>query len=208
MMNNEFENNANDMQFEDMRQQMNTLKKKLQQQEIVNDRIIRQSIKRTASNIKRRYYIIMLLTLLMIPYTYVIFVLNLELSFSFWIGTCMLMLVCGGATYYNCQNVTNTKMMSKNLVEVSHDVARAKKFDANWLYFGIPAVIAWLGWLTWELNQKDAFAARFMIYGIICGAVLGAILGFKMHFKTQSQYQEIIDQIEDLNEDSLELEKF
>ena len=36
-MNNNFENNMNETQFDDMRQQMNTLKKKLGKQEIVND---------------------------------------------------------------------------------------------------------------------------------------------------------------------------
>ena len=185
-------------ELENMREQMNTLKKKLDQQEIVNDRIIRKSMRNTANNIKRRYYAIMALTLLMIPYTYVVFILNQGLSMAFWIGTSILMLLCAGATYYNSLNVSNSNMMSNNLVEVGQNMARAKKFDANWLFFGIPAAIAWLVWLSWELYQLDSEAARYMIYGTICGAVLGTILGFKMHFNTQHQYQEIIDQIEDL----------
>ena len=43
-------------ELENMRQQMNTLKKKLEQQEIVNDRFIRHSMEKTAGNISRRYY--------------------------------------------------------------------------------------------------------------------------------------------------------
>ena len=187
--------------LENMREQMNTLKKKLDQQEIVNDRMIRHSMRNTANNIKHRYYFIMGLTLLMIPYTYVVFILNQGLSFTFWIATSILMLLCAGATYYNSLNVTNTNMMSKNLIEVGHKIARAKKFDANWLFFGIPAVIGWLAWLTWELYQQDSEAARYMIYGTVCGAVLGSILGFRLHFKTQQQYQEIIDQIEEITEE-------
>ena len=201
-MNNEFENNMNETQFEDMRQQMNTLKNKLNQQEIVNDRIIRRSMKKTVGNITRRYYIIMAIALLMIPYTYVVFILNQELSMAFWIGTSIFMLICAGATYYNSLNVANSNMMSKNLVEVRHKMAKAKKFDANWLFFGIPAVIAWLAWLTWELYQKYSDDTRFMLYGVICGAVLGSIIGIKTHLRTQKQYQEIIDQIEDLTSES------
>jgi hypothetical protein len=197
-MNNEFENNVNDMELEAMRRQMNTLKNKLNQQEIVNDSIIRRSMRNTARNIKRRYYAIMALTLLMIPYTYVVFILNQGLSMPFWIGTSILMLLCAGATYYNSLNVNSSSMMSQNLIEVGQKMARAKKFDVNWLFFGIPAAIIWLVWLTWELYQQDSEAARYMIYGTICGAVLGVILGFKMHSNTQHQYQDIIDQIEDL----------
>ena len=50
---------TNDFELENMRQQMETLKKKLDQQEIVNDRFIRHSMKKTAGNISRRYYFIM-----------------------------------------------------------------------------------------------------------------------------------------------------
>ena len=185
-----------------MRQQMETLKKKLDQQEIVNDHFIRQSMRKTANSIKTRYYAIMALALLMIPYTYVVLVIRLGISLAFWIATAVFMLICCGATYYNSLNVNIPTAMGRNLIEVGNRMARAKKFDANWLFFGIPAVIAWLGWLTWEFYQLDAETARYMFYGIICGGVIGAICGYKMHFKTQRQYQEIINQIEDITTES------
>ena len=197
-MNNDYQNPQNDMELEAMRQQLNTLKKKLDKQQIVDDHIIRQSMRKTANSIKTRYTIIMAISLLMIPYTYVIFVERLGISLAFWIGTAVFMLVCCGATYYNSLNVNIPNAMGRNLIEVSNRMARAKKFDANWLFFGIPAVIVWLGWLTWEFYQLDAETARYMFYGIICGGIIGAICGYKMHFETQRQYQEIIDQIEDL----------
>ena len=199
-MNNEFENNMNETQFEDMRQQMNTLKKKLGEQEIVNERLIRRSMKKEANKITNRYYIIMAICLLMIPYTYLVFIMNLGLSLAFWIGTSILMLVFAGATYYNSLNVANANMMSNNLVAVGQKMARAKKFDANWLFFGIPAVIGWLVWLTWELYQQDTEAARYCLYGVIFGAAIGSIVGIKIHVRTLQQYQDIIDQIEELTE--------
>ena len=58
-MNNNFENSINESQFEDMRQQLNTLKKKLSEQEIVSDRLVRRSMRNQVNNITRRYYIIM-----------------------------------------------------------------------------------------------------------------------------------------------------
>ena len=200
-MNNDYQNPQSDMELEAMRQQMNTLKKKLDQQQIVNDHIIRQSMRKTANSIKTRYTIIMAVSLLMIPYTYVIFVERLGISLAFWIATAVFMLICCGATYYNSLNVNITNAMGRNLIEVSSRMARAKKFDANWLFFGIPAVIVWLGWLTWEFYQLDAETAHYMFYGIVCGGIFGSIAGFRMHHKTQSQYQEIIDAIEDITAD-------
>ena len=201
-MNNDYQNPQNDKEMDAMRQQMSTLKKKLDQQEIVNDHIIRQSMRKTANSIKTRYYAIMAISLVMIPYTYMVLVIRQGISLSFWIATAVFMLVCCGATYYNSLNVNIPNAMGRNLIEVSHRMARAKKFDANWLFFGIPAVIIWLGWLTWEFYQLDAETARYMFYGIICGGIFGAILGFKMHFETQRQYQDIIDQIEEITKES------
>ena len=92
----------------------------------INDRLIRRSMKNDAGKITRRYYIIIAFCFVMIPYTYLVFTMNLGLSLAFWIGTSIFMLVCAGATYYNSQNVANANMMSSNLVEVGRRMARAK----------------------------------------------------------------------------------
>ena len=191
----------NDFELDSMRQQMETLKKKLEKQEIVNDRIIRQSMKKTASSISTRYYFIMALGILMVPYMYFVFYEHFGLSLAFSIASGVFMLVCTGATYYNSLNLSNSNMMRGNLLEVRRKMARAKKFDANWLFFGIPAVIVWLAWLGYEFYQKDCDTALAMIIGAVIGGTIGAIIGFSIHFKTQRQYQEIIDQIEDLEDD-------
>jgi membrane associated rhomboid family serine protease len=78
-------------------------------------------------------------------------------------------------------------------------MARAKKFDADWLFFGVPAVILWFGWFVYEVYLANGYdLSNPLFWGGCCGGVIGAICGFKMHFKTQRQYQDIIDQIEDL----------
>ena len=190
----------NDFELNSMRQQMEVLKKKLSAQEIVNDRLIRQSMKKTASSISVRYYIIMALGVLMVPYMYFVFYEHFGLSLAFSIASGIFMLVCTAATYYNSLNLSNSNMMHGNLLDVRRRMARAKKFDANWLFFGIPAIIVWLGWLGYEFYQKDGETALAMIIGAVVGGVIGAIIGFSMHFKTQRQYQEIIDQIEEMED--------
>lgn len=193
-MNNDFQNNMNEAQFEDMRQQMNILKKKLEQQEIMNERVIRNSMKKTVSSINLRYYIIMALCLFIIPYGYWAFVQISGLSLAFWIGTCILMLICAGATFYNGKDLRDTGLMRNNLIDVRKKVARAKKFDSNWLFFGIPMIILWFGWFVWEIDQKG------LLIGGAVGGIIGLLIGLRIHYKTQRNYQEIIDQIEELSE--------
>ena len=193
-MNNDFQHNMNEAQFEDMRQQMNILKKKLEQQEIMNERVIRNSMKKTVSSINLRYFIIMALCLFTIPYGYWAFVQISGLSLAFWIGTCILMLICAGATFYNGKDLRDTGLMRNNLIDVRKKVARAKKFDSNWLFFGIPMIILWFGWFVWEIDQKG------LLIGGAVGGIIGLLIGLRIHYKTQRNYQEIIDQIEELSE--------
>ena len=193
-------NNEN-FELEDMREQMSTLKKKLNQQEIVNEHLVRRSMKKEVNTITRRYNIVMVLSVFMVPYFYWVFVKLSGFSMAFWIGSSIFMLICGGATFYNTRKISDPDMMSHSLVEARKKVASAKKFDVDWLKFGIPTVILWFGWFTYEVYLQDNDLANGLFWGGCVGGVIGAIVGFKIHFKTQRQYQDIIDQIEDLTAD-------
>jgi len=191
--------NNNDFELENMRQQMTTLKNKLNQQEIVNDRLIRHSMKHTAGNINRKYTIAMIAGLLMIPYSYWVFIKLASLSVAFWLFTCVFVLICVGATYYNSRNLSDANMMTNNLVDVRRRMARAKKFDANWQFFGVPGVILFMAWFLYETYQVQGGGIdNPFFWGGCIGGIIGAIVGVMTHVKTQRQYQEIIDQIEDL----------
>ena len=101
----------NDFEFENMRQQMTTLKNKLNHQEIVNDRMMRRSMKNEVNTITRRYYIIMALGLFMVPYGYWCFVKLCGLSLFFWIVTSIFMLVCVCATFYTLRKINDPNLM-------------------------------------------------------------------------------------------------
>ena len=193
----------NDMELENMRQQLGTLKKKLNEQEIVNDHLMRRSMRNEVNTITRRYYIIMAIGLFMIPYGYWCFVKLCGLSLFFWIVTSIFMLVCAGATYYTNHKISDPDLMNHNLVEARKKVASAKKFEANWLFFGIPAVVLWLGWFLYEVYQLHGGAlGNGLFWGGCIGGIIGAICGLSINFRTQRQYQEIIDQIEDITSDN------
>ena len=192
----------NDFELENMRQQMTMLKNKLNHQEIVNDLFVRRSMRNEVSAINRRYYIIMTIGLFMVPYGYWCFVKLSGLSVFFWIVTSIFMLVCVGATFYTNRKISDPNLMNRNLVEARKKVASAKKFEANWLFFGIPAVVLWLGWFLYETYQIHGGAvSNGLFWGGCIGGIIGAICGLSINFKTQRQYQDIIDQIEDLTKE-------
>jgi uncharacterized membrane protein len=188
-----------EFEMNEMRQQMNILKKKLEQQEIVNEKLIRQSMRKNMRSINRRNFILTAIAILMVPYSYWVFYKMVGFSMAFWIGTSIFMLICAGANIWNNRNLNSSSLMSGDLLEASKHVAHAKKFDTQWLLFGIPAVLLWLAWFVYEVyrvNGPDDMMPLLLGGGF--GGVIGLICGFRIYYKTQQQYQEIINQIEDL----------
>ena len=191
--------NTNDFELENMRQQLNTLKQKLEKQEIVNERMIRHSMKKNVSHINSRNIALSVLSLLMIPYCYWIFYMQLHFSLSFWVFTALFNVAAIVYTYYNTKDILNKHLMEEDLLEVRRKLARAKKLDSQWLLVGIPFIFIWLGWFAYEIYVKSGFDEVTAFFWAGCvGAIIGGSLGYRIHTKTQHQYQDVIDQIEDL----------
>lgn len=91
--------------------------------------------------------------------------------------------------------------MDGNIHDTMLRVAAAKRRDNNWLWIGIPMVVAWTAWVGWEMTQKmDGENMKyFMPFFIIC-LVSGLLIGLAIRFKTQRHYRDILEQIEDAEE--------
>ena len=188
-----------DYELDEMRQQMAILKDKLENQTIVNDRFIRRSIKHGVSTINKRYLVLGIIALVMIPYGYWAFVMIAGLSVALWLASCLMMLIVVGFMIYNSRDMRDNALMSGNLLDVKRKVTLAQKRDANWLWFGIPMALAWGAWAVYEMSQKMG-DNEYIVPCCIVGVLVGALIGLKVHFKTQSRFSEIIEQIEDLED--------
>lgn len=190
-----------DFELDEMRQQMAILKNKLNDQTIVNDRLIRRAVKNSVSTINKRYLVISIIAFAMIPYGYWAFVKLNGLSISLWIAMSVIMLAVIGFCIYNGHEMRKNDFVSNNLLDTKRKTLKAQKRDAMWPYFGIPVAIGWAAWTGWEMTQKmeGDFLKYFVPWFIICITV-GALVGLKVHFKTQSHFRDIIEQIEDIED--------
>ena len=188
-----------DYELDEMRQQMAILKDKLENQTIVNDRFIRRSIKRGMSTLNRRYLVIAIIALAMIPYGYWAFVMLNGLSVALWIAMCVMMLTVVGFIYFNGSVLRDDNLMGGNLVEVKRKLALAKKRDGNWPWFGIPVALAWASWAVYEMAQQSG-GGEYLVPSCIVGLIVGALIGLKVHFKTQRHYRDVLEQLEDLED--------
>jgi hypothetical protein len=192
-----------DFELDEMRQQMAILKNKLDDQTIVNDRLIRRAVKNSVSTINKRYLVISIIAFAMIPYGYWAFVKLNGLSISLWIAMSVIMLAVIGFCIYNGHEMRKNDFVSDNLLDTKRKTLKAQKRDAMWPYFGIPVAIGWAAWVGWEMTQKleGDFLKYFIPWFIIC-ITAGALIGLKVHFKTQRHFRDIIEQIEDMEDDN------
>lgn len=192
--------NTNDFELEEMRQQMAILQNKLNNQTIVSDRFIRRAIKNGVSTINKRYLIISIIALAMIPYGYWAFVIINGLSIPLWLASCVMMLMVVAFCFFNGRAMRNSKLADCSIQDSMRQVAAAKRRDNNQLWLGIPMVLAWAMWVGWEMAQKmGADFNFFMPFFIIC-IVVGIVIGLTVHFRTQRNYRDIIEQIEDFED--------
>lgn len=187
-----------DFQIEEMRQQMSVLKSKLDKQEIVNESIIRDLIKKNVVNINRRYLIISALCLIMIPYSYFAFVSLNGMSIGFWAATSLMMLIVFIYTSYTGRGLRSDSLMNNDLIETRRKIAHAKKLDHDWLKIGLPLGLLWLCYFAYEAYRVygGSELKQMVVVGVICGLV-GAALGLRFHFRTQDKYNEILESIEE-----------
>lgn len=188
-------------ELNEMREQLATLKKQLNTQEIINDRLIKEAMGRKLSALNSSAIWICIVCLVMIPLGYFNFQ-RMGHSTAFCIATSALFLISLIATIISHYRIHKRDIYSGNLVTVYKEVARMKKIYKSWHYWSIPMLIVWFGWLEYEiyLNQanEDITALLMISASGIFGGIIGGIIGLRIHKRTLRTADDLLLQIEEL----------
>ncbi|MBQ7472399.1 MAG: hypothetical protein IJS97_08260 [Prevotella sp.] len=190
-------------ELEEMRQQMAVLKKKLEQQEIISDRLIsktKESLEKDMATVRRKYRMGYVVSILAVPYLYYMVVYQFGGSVAFGIGTVIWALVNFIHYYWRKGNLYD--MHSDNLLEAQRQASTLKQSYSKWIKIDYLFMACWLAWFTWEVHLKSTMEGtgdtpRFYFVFII-GMLMALPLSIWQVIKTHRRYQRILDQIEDL----------
>ena len=191
-------------ELEEMRQQMAVLKKKLEKQEIVNDRLIsktKKSLEKDVATVRRKYKMGYVVGLFTVPFLYHLVVYRLGLSVAFGIGTAIWAFVNFIIFYWRKGNLYN--IHSDNLLEAQRKASTLKQSYTKWLKIDYLCLACWFAWLVWEIYRKSTMegtggADTRLYFGFIIGMLIALPLNIWQVIKTQRRYQRILDQIDDL----------
>lgn len=207
-LNNMENNNMEHLELEQMRGQMNDLRKQLDSQQIVNEQVLQRSMKRQFSWIKRYIYF----EIALVPICLLIFAgLHYMLGLSWWLfGFLAVMLIADVTVDYCINRVDFGDLLSKNLLEASEKFARMKRWRLWSFVISMLMVILWLVGLLYEISHATThsdFMAGFAqggFWGAIIGAIIGIVVALVIFFKMQRTNDDIIAQINELRQTSPE----
>ena len=190
-------------ELEQMRSQIGMLKQKLEQQAIVNDMHIRNSMKSKISDLNRTVggtIFIGIFAVLFAPMTFYM----QGCSLTFVIATAAMLAVCLGLTIIQKINLGRMADLSQgNLVETAERLSRIRAHYKEWYKIAIPMLLVWVGWMIYEMVQVLGVESPTAI-GFYCGAgvglLIGGVIGARINRKVVRQANEILAQIEELQQ--------
>ena len=183
-------------ELEEMRQQLAVLKDRLDKEKIVNEKLLRSSMKQKASVINRQRWISCLAAGFVIAAMFTSF-RPMGCSWGFCIGTSIFMVFCCAMTIWFHRDVSD-EAMNEDLLTVAQNVSRLKHRYNEWIKYSIPMMLLWLAWLAYEFYKvADGEMVMFwtLVISAIVGGTIGGIWGYSMHRKVCRMCDEIVEQI-------------
>ena len=190
-------------ELEQMRTQIGMLKQKLEQQAIVNDTHIRNSMKSKISDLNRTILGTIFAGIFAVIFAPVTFYVQ-GCSLIFVIATAIMLAVCLGLTIVQKINLGSMMELSQdNLVETARKLSKVRTHYKEWYRIAIPMILVWVGWMIYEMVNSIGIESPTAI-GFYCGAgvglLIGGIIGFRINRKVVRQANEILAQIEELQQ--------
>lgn len=197
-------NNNNELEI--MRSQMASFKKQLEQQEIINSRIMAESMKKKFSWIKK----IIIGEIILIPiFLYLVFAAKYYFNLSWWsVVTFVILLLCDIWCDYdiNMRAIKDSDYSRDNLIDTIEKLVKMKQRRAKQTAIMLTATIVMIIWLLIEIgfhliaiNADTGMWFRF--YGGGTGAFIGVAVAWWIYRKMQKTNDEMIKQIEEISKE-------
>ena len=185
-------------EMEEMRRQMAVLKEKLEKEEILSDRLLRNTMQNQVRSIRRRANLSIVAGVCVLTVGPMAFS-NLGTSTTFIVVTSLMMLVIMLLTVMMHSKLREADVRDGELLAVARNARRLKDDYRRWRNIGIPLMTAWLVWLVIEVvhGQSNPTDSLIMLTPVIIGGIIGGILGVMRHNHLVGMLDDIIRQIEE-----------
>lgn len=195
-------NNNNINELEQLREQMSIFKDKLNKQQIINDQLVRNTMKSKLSWIKSFVWgEIIIIPIMLLGMA----VFHAGTGLSWWLyGFLAIGLIADATGDFIINRIPKGQLLSGDLVETSKRLVKMKKQRTSWFIIGLIFVTVWLVWFIVELVLKTDpgcalpdhnLVIAIMAIAVAIGGVIGGIISWLIFRKMQRTNNQLIEQI-------------
>ena len=190
------EENLNTIELNEMKEQISLLRRKLEKETIVNEKLIRASMRDKLKAVKRKSYILCAVVIAAIPlWASLIF----DYHSSWFIGTSIAYMLIGVIHEIYCNQLLSTQnYITGSLVDEVRKLSRYRQLTRQWHRFGISFLCVWVPWFVYEATSVGKFHINNILIGGLIGGIIGGAIGWTIYRKGQKSIDEVIEQIEEL----------
>ena len=195
-------NNIDSKEMLEMKEQLSLLIKKLDKETIVNERMIRRSMKEKADRLSRRLIVEILVSLIMIPFFICVLPNLSKVSMPFCIFSAGFFALGVLYVFYMYLRFRPQKFIEGNMIEARRDTLNFKKQTLRWTYcIGIPFLVVYIAWFVYEKMQYyQGEILKIVLVSALIGFLIGGAIGINIFLKDLRATDEILMQIEELEE--------
>ena len=195
-------NNIDSKEMLEMKEQLSLLIKKLDKETIVNERLIRRSMKEKADRLNRRLIVESLVALIMIPFFICVLPNLSKVSMPFCIFSAGFFALAILYDFYMYLRFRPQKFIEGNMIEARRDTLNFKKQTLRWTFcIGIPFLVVYIAWFVYEKMQYyQGEILKIVLVSALIGFLIGGTIGINIFLKTLRATDEILMQIEELEE--------
>lgn len=183
-------------ELEQMRQDYAALKDRYDKQQIVNDLILKKSMKQAGGRLRFNSNLTIALGVAAVAFAFVIPQLGLSKLFFFF--TLALMMVAVIAAVLASRHLPR---LDGDLVTAATETVRFRKIYTTWPKIGIPLAAVWFGLFIWEALKSHVAEASDIYLFVACMVVfvlLGIVFGLKHRRNLLDATDDLLSQIEQL----------
>lgn len=188
-----------DKEIMEMREQIATLRSKLEKEQIVTERLLKQAMKKRIGIIRKqavKEYIMACVGLILFPFMH--YALNLSVTF---VAATLLMVACSVAATWYFQRSINEELLNEDVDTVVRVMTKLKRQYQLWIVTVTPIImIPWCFWFwkeyTTAMNVPEEVSYA-MLGTIIVGACIGCTIGLSWDRKVIRSCNEIIAQLKE-----------
>ena len=195
-------NNIDSKEMLEMKEQLSLLIKKLDKETIVNERMIRRSMKEKADRLNRRLIVEIIVCLIMIPFFICVLPNLSKVSMPFCIFSAGFFALAILYDFYMYLRFRPQKFIEGNMIEARRDTLNFKKQTLRWTYcIGIPFLVVYIAWFVYEKMQYyQGEILKIVLVSALIGFLIGGAVGINIFLKNLRATDEILMQIEELEE--------